>query len=281
MKFSLSREEVSKLCPPCAKSMEEKGLSALNFTAEQIAKFAEHPSFEECMRKADMVEKFPDESARKAACNKAAGETMMQAIQEAKGGPIMDEKKFEQEKVKLEADKAEAEKRAKEYQDKLAALEASNEEAKNKESEALKEVKKLKRERYDDQTKAWIATQKRAGKLAPVEEPKVAAIFSVLYEDQRTVEFSQDGKETKKESLAETIKSFISGRPSIFREMSHADDEPGGESDNPQEAVDQKTKEHMAKHGMKVEQYAEAMKTMLAQPENADLKIAWLRSAKQ
>ena len=280
IKEHMTREDVSKLCPPCAKQMEEKGLAALNFSAEQVAKFAEHGDMEKCMAKADMVEKYPDENARKTACGKAVGEAMMQAIQEVKGGPIMDEKKFQEEKTRLEADKAAAEKKAKEYQDKLAALETSNEEAKSKESEALKEVKKLKRERYDDQTKAWIATQKRAGKLAPVEEPKVVAIFSALYEDQRTVEFSQDGKETKKESLVETIKSFISGRPSIFREMSHADEEPGGgEFDNPGDELDRKTKDHMAKHGVK--EYAIAWNAVLAQPENAELKIAYIRVQKQ
>src|SRR3990167_2384230 len=164
-KTHMTRDEIANICAPCGKKMEEKGISALTFTSEQVAKFAEHEDMEKCMAKADMVEKYPDENDRKTACGKVMGEAVMQAIQEIKGGPIMDEKKFQEEQARLVAEKDAAEKKAKQYQGELDALKASNEEAKSKESEALKEVKKLKRERYDDQTSAWIAARKREGKI--------------------------------------------------------------------------------------------------------------------
>ena len=193
----------------------------------------------------------------------------------------MDEKKFQEEQARLTAEKDAAEKKAKEYQDQLVALKASNEEAKGKESEALQEVKKLKRERHDDQIKSWLAAHKRAGKLAPVEEARLTAIFSTLYEDQRTVTFAKaDGKETK-ESLADAVKAFIVSRPSIFKELRHADDAPTESLDDAGEEVDRKTKEHMERKGMKVEQYAEAMKAVLALKENEDLAVRWVRMQKQ
>lgn len=185
------------------------------------------------------------------------------------GGPNMDEKKFEQEKAQLIADKKSADEKAKQYQDKLAALEAANEEAKGKESEALQEVKKLKRERWDDQIGSWVAAQKRAGKLAPVEESRLAAIFSALYEDQRTVTFSQaDGDKTKevKESLADAIKAFIVNRPSIFKEMSLHTDEPPEPLPNPGDEVDRRAKDYQSKN--KDVAYPDACKAVLrADPE--------------
>ena len=269
IKLNMSREEVAKICPACGESMAIKGISALAFTAAQVAKFAEHGDVEKCMTKADMVEKYPDENKRRTACEKEMGEALMQAIQEVKGGPVMDEKKFEQEKAQLEADKRAAEQKAKEYQDKLSALQADNEAAKGKESEALQEVKKLKRERHDDQIKSWIAAQKRAGKLAPVEEPRLTAILSALYEDQRTVTFSQaDGDKTKevKDTLADAIKAFIVGRPNIFKEMGHADDEPTESLPKAGDEVDRRAKEYQAKHE-KVG-YMDACKAVLkADPE--------------
>ena len=281
IKLHMTREEVSNICLPCGEKMAERGITALTFTADQVAKFAEHGDVEKCMAKADMLEKYPDENKRKAACEKAMGEAMMQAIQEIKGGPTMDEKKFEQEKAQLEADKKAAEAKAKEYQDKLSALQAANEEAKGKESEALQEVKKLKRERHDDQIKSWLAAQKRAGKLAPVEEARLTAIFSTLYEDQRTVTFAKaDGKETK-ESLADAVKAFIVSRPSIFKELSRAIIEPTEPLEDAGEEVDRQTKEYMEKKGMKVEQYAEAMKAVLALKENEDLAVRWVCMQKQ
>ena len=197
----------------------------------------------------------------------------------SKGDPNMDEKKFQDEQAKLRAEKEAAEKKAKEYQDKLVALEASNEEAKSKESEALKKVRKLERERHDDQVRSWIAEQKRAGKIAPVEEPRLRAIFEALYEDQRVVAFAQaDGKEVK-EPLADAVKAFIAGRPNIFRELSRATDEQYEPLADAGDEIDRKTKEYQAEHNVK--DYAEAMKAVLAQSENAELKTAWIRMQRQ
>ena len=280
-KTHMTRDEIANICAPCGKKMEEKGISALTFTSEQVAKFAEHEDMEKCMAKADMVEKYPDENDRKTACGKVMGEAVMQAIQEIKGGPIMDEKKFQEEQARLVAEKDAAEKKAKQYQGELDALKASNEEAKSKESEALKEVKKLKRERYDDQTSAWIAARKREGKIAPVEESRLTAIFSALYEDQRTVEFSQDGKDAKKESLADAVKAFITNRPSLFKVVSNKTDEEGEALENVGDEVDRQTKAHMEKHNMKIEQYGEAMKAVLAQKGNEELADKWVRVQKQ
>jgi len=187
----------------------------------------------------------------------------------------MDEKKFEQEKTQLTADKEKAEKQAKEYQDKLTALQAANEEAKQKEGENLAKIKKLERKGYDTETESWIAAEKRAGRLAPVEEPRLRAIFASLYEDQRVVTFSQpDGNGTKevKESLADAIKTFVSKRPSIFRELSHATPEPGESMDNPGDELNRLTQEYQKKNNVK--EYSAAFRAV--QKDNPELTQRWL-----
>ena len=273
-KVHMTREEISKICVPCGEKMAEKGISALTFTADQVAKFAEH-DLDKCMAKADMLEKYPDENKRKAACEKTIGEAVMQAIQETKGGPTMDEKKFQEEKTKLEAEKTAAEAKAKEYQDKLVTLEASNEEARKKETEALAKVKKLERKSYDAEVDGWIASEKRDGRIAPIEEPRLRAIFAALYEDQRTVTFSQaDGNGAKevKESLADAIKTFVSKRPSIFKELSFATTEPGEPMDNPGDELNRLTLEYQKKNSVK--EYSVAFKAV--RKENPELTQQWL-----
>lgn len=195
----------------------------------------------------------------------------------SKGGPTMDEKKYQEEQARLTAERDAADKKAKDYEKQLNDLKTANEAARSKESEALTEVKKLKRERHDDQVGAWISEQKRAGKLGPVEEPRVTAILQALYEDQRTVTFSQKEGEETKESLADAVKAFIASRPSIFKELSEHEGEPETLEGEAGDQVDQKTKAHMAKHGMKTEQYADAMKAVLTLPENEELARKWVR----
>lgn len=270
-KVHMTREEISNICLPCGEKMAEKGISALTFTTEQVAKFAAM-DMKTCMADAKMVKDYPAEAERTTACQDQMGKAMMDVIQETKGGPNMDEKKFEQEKAQLKADKEKAEEQVKEYQDKLATLEAANKEAEGKESEALQEVKKLKRERHDDQIKSWISAQKRAGKLAPVEESRLTAIFSALYEDRRVVTFAQaDGKEAK-EPLADAIKSFIVGRPSIFKELSFAMPEPGESMDKPGDELNRLTLEYQKKNSVK--EYNVAFKAV--QKDNPELTQQWL-----
>lgn len=272
VKVHMNREEIEKICPPCAEKMREKNISALKFSTEQVAKFAEM-DMEKCMAKADMVEKYPNENDRKGACQKAMGEAMMDAVNETKGGPIMDEKKFEEQKAALEAEhktregeiKAQAKK---EYDDKLAALEADK---KKSEEELGSRIKKMERQAYDKDSEAWIAEEKKAGRLLPVEEPRIRAIFSELFEDGRIVQFSQDGKDAK-ESLADAIKTFIAKRPSIFQQMSHASPEPGEPMDNPGDELDRLAKEYQRKNNVK--EYSAAFDAV--RKENPELTQKWL-----
>ena len=270
-KTHMTREEISNICLPCGEKMAEKGIAALNFSDEQVAKFA-GMNMKTCMEDVAKVKEYPDETERKTACQKEMDKAVMQAIQETKGGPNMDEKKFDQEKAQLKAEKESAEAKAKEYQDKLAALEAANEEAKQKETEALAKVKRLERKNCDAETESWIAAQKRAGKLAPVEESRLRAIFGALYEDQRTVTFSQaDGKEAK-ESLPDAIKSFIVSRPSIFTELSRSTPEPNEPMDNPGDELNRLAKEYQKKNSVKEYKVAfEAVKN-----DNPELTQKWL-----
>ena len=273
-KTHMTREEISNICAPCGESMREKGISALTFSDEQVARFA-GMDIKACMENASKIKEYPDEGKRKAACQEAMDKAVMESIQETKGGPTMDEKKFEQEKTQLTADKEKAEKQAKEYQDKLTALQAANEEAKQKEGENLAKIKKLERKGYDTETESWIAAEKRAGRLAPVEEPRLRAIFASLYEDQRVVTFSQpDGNGTKevKESLADAIKTFVSKRPSIFRELSHATPEPGESMDNPGDELNRLTQEYQKKNNVK--EYSAAFRAV--QKDNPELTQRWL-----
>ncbi len=263
-KVYMSREEVQRICPPCAEKMREKNISALTFTAAQMAKFAE-ADMEKCMAKADMVEKYPDEADRKTACQKAMGGAMMEAIQEAKGGPDMDEKKFEE---LLEAKETEIKR---DYDAKLA-------DAKKREDEQAAKIKTLERQRYDDQNEAWIKEQKSAekGRLMPVEESRIRAIFSSLFEDTRVVKFSHDGKE-ETETLMQSIKAFVEKRPNVYKEASVPGDDLPVETDSPGEEVNRRVVEYMNKNGVK--DYGAAMHAVL----KADTKLAadYLRMQKQ
>ena len=273
-KTHMTREEISNICAPCGERMKEKGISALTFSDEQVAKFA-GMDMKTCMEDAGKVKEYPDEGKRKTACQAEMDKAVMESIQEIKGGPTMDEKKFEQEKAALKAEVEAKTKEAKQYQDRLAALEASNEEAKQKETEALAKVKKLERKSYDTEMESWIAAEKQAGRLAPVEEPRLRAIFASLYEDQRAVTFSQpDGNGTKevKEPLAEAIKTFVSKRPSIFRELSRVTLEPGEPMDNPGDELNRLAVEYQKKNGVK--EYSAAFKAV--QKDNPELTQKWL-----
>ena len=273
-KTHMTREEISNICAPCGESMKEKGISALTFSDAQVAKFA-GMDMKACMEDAGKVKEYPDEGKRKTACQSEMDKAVMESIQESKGGPIMDEKKFEQEKAQLIVDKKAAEDKAKQYQDRLAALEASNEEAKQKETEALAKVKKLERKGYDIEMESWIAGEKRAGRLAPVEEPRLRAIFASLYEDQRTATFSQpDGSGNKevKESLADAIKTFVSKRPSIFAEMSHSTQEPQEPLGNPGDELNRLTQEYQKKNNVK--EYKAAFDAV--KNDNPELTQKWL-----
>jgi len=177
----------------------------------------------------------------------------------------MDEKRFQelraQAKADLEAKEAEIKK---DYDAKLA-------DAKKREDEQAAKIKALERQRYDDQNERWIAEQKKAGILLPVEEPRVRAIFSELFEDGRVVKFSQDGKEAS-ETLADAVKTFVAKRPSIFREMSQHTLELGETMDNPGDELDRLAKEYQKKNNVK--EYSAAFEAV--RKENPELTQKWL-----
>lgn len=194
----------------------------------------------------------------------------------SKGGPDMDEKKFEELKAQVKAD-AEAREVAikKNYDDQMATLKAEGD---KREKEQGEKIKTLERQRFDDQNKQWIKDQKAAGHLAPVEEPRILAIFSELFQDARIVKFSQDGKDAT-ETLMQAVKSFVENRPTIFAELSRPGDDLPAESDNVGDEVNRKTVEWMNKNSVK--DYGQAMKAVLAQKENAELALSYLRMQKQ
>ena len=187
----------------------------------------------------------------------------------------MDEKKFAEQKAALEAEhkaredeiKAQAKK---EYDDKLKALEAEKQKS---EQELASRIKKMERQAYDKECEAWIAEQKSSknGRILPVEEPRIRAIFSELFEDTRVVKFSQDGKEAK-ESLADAIKAFIVKRPNIYQELSRATPEPGEAMDNPGDELNRLAKEYQTKHNVK--EYSVAFEAV--RKENPELTQKWL-----
>lgn len=194
----------------------------------------------------------------------------------SKGGPDMDEKKFDELKAQAKADLETKEVAIKkDYEDKIAALKAESDSRDKAQSE---KIKTLERQRFDDANKQWLKDQKAAGHLAPVEEPRILAIFSELFEDTRIVKFSQDGKEAT-ETLMQAVKSFVENRPTIFGELSKSGDDLPAEADNVGEEVNRKTVEWMNKNSVK--DYGQAMKAVLAQKENAELALSYLRMQKQ
>ena len=207
---------------------------------------------------------------------KAEAEEHMKTAKMQKGGPDMDEKKFEelkaQAKVDLEAKEVAIKK---DYEDKIAALKAESD---SRDKAQADKIKTLERQRFDDQNKQWIKDEKAAGHLAPVEEPRILAIFSELFQDARLVKFSQDGKEAT-ETLMQAVKSFVENRPTIFAELSKPGDDLPTDVDNPGEEVNRKTVEWMNKNGVK--DYGQAMKAVLAQKENAELALSYVRMQKQ
>ena len=190
----------------------------------------------------------------------------------------MDEKKFEELKSRAKADLIAKEAEIKkDYDDKMSAIRAD---ADRREKEQGEKIKTLERQRFDDLNEQWIKEQKspEKGHLAPVEEPRIRAIFNALFEDTRIVKFSQDGKDAT-ETLMQAVKSFVEKRPNIYKEVSVPGEDLPIDADNPGDEVNRRTVDWMNKNNVK--DYGQAMKAVLAQKENAELALSYLRMQKQ
>ena len=168
------------------------------------------------------------------------------------------------------------------YKDKLEAAAAAKE-ATERENESLaSRLYRLETASRDKEIDAWVTIQRGAGKLLPVEAPKVKALLRWLPDGDHVRHYSQDGKVRSEEitylnkdgkedktTVGALVKSFIETRNSIFKELSHADpDEPNTKAYERVEAeVADKVKSYMAEKGEKV--YLAAMKAVL----DADLDL--------
>lgn len=194
---------------------------------------------------------------------------------------MKDDRVKEYERKAREAeDKLEAAQR--EYKDKLEAAAAAKE-ATERENESLaSRLYRLETASRDKEIDAWVTIQRGAGKLLPVEAPKVKALLRWLPDGDHVRHYSQDGKVRSEEitylnkdgkedktTVGALVKSFIETRNSIFKELSHADpDEPNTKAYERVEAeVADKVKSYMAEKGEKV--YLAAMKAVL----DADLDL--------
>lgn len=142
----------------------------------------------------------------------------------------MDEKEKLQAEVKRLQEEQEA--KAKEYEAKIAEAEAKAREAADKEKEQLEQrLRKMESDRREERIAAWVDQEKKAGKIAPVEEPRIVAFLKWLPDEKVAVKFSQDGKEHS-QTPSELFKEFISKRPSIFKVLSK---DLGGEDETEME----------------------------------------------
>ena len=257
-------DDAGAFCNALKVACKDKGLLSSNQLSKEYAMEIMEKDGQHCV--------MDGETTVKCYPTRAEAEEHMKTAKMQKGGPDMDEKKFEelraQSKADLEAKEAEIKK---DYGAKLA-------DAKRREDEQAAKIKTLERQRYDDQNEAWIKEQKspEKGRLVPVEEPRIRAIFSALFEDARVVKFSHDGKE-ETETLMQAVKAFVEKRPNVYKEVGVPGDDLPAETDSPGEEVNRRTVEYMNKNNTK--DYGAAMNAVL----KADTKLAadYLRMQKQ
>lgn len=191
------------------------------------------------------------------------------------------EKKIADEKAKVEAEfkaKEEAlQAKVKEYEAKIAEAEKKAKENSDTEKKELQaRLEKMESERKAERFEAWYDSTLRAGKIAPVEKARVKAIHDALPDGAMIVSYAKDDKTEVKEPLWETVKSFIEGRPSLFKTLSRVTQESDSASydrnsaNEIQEEVDRQIKGYMEKHP-DVKEYSQAMRVVFKDnPELAE-----------
>lgn len=160
-------------------------------------------------------------------------------------------------------------------------------------SDAETEVKNLR-----ERTAAAEERERRAGierKVADLRVPALRGVVASLYdlatqtEAEKVVEFTVKDAEGKNhvaklkpiEVVDELVKQVNKGTAKLFQQLGriNEDDKPSRDGtgvaaiENPGAEVDRLTKEYQAKN--KVKDYREAMTAVLADPENAELKVAY------
>lgn len=254
--------EMRDICPSCAESMEAK-----NFSAIKIGRYDEEGEFR---FQADL----PEETVN-AFRDKFNAADEKESKRHSQGGDDMEKEEFDKkvadEKAKIEAEYQaklkEADAKVKEYEAKAAEAGRTAKEAADKEKQDLQgRLEKMEKERRADRFDSWYDSTWRAGKIAPAEKARVKAIYDALPEGAMVVAYARDDKTEIKEPLWETVKNFIEGRPSIFRVLSKAGEEPEqpGSWENVSEEVDAKARVYMKEKSEK--DYKQALRSVL----NAD-----------
>ena len=132
-------------------------------------------------------------------------------------------------------------------------------------------MERIESERRTERVERWIADQKKAGKIAPVEEPRIRALRMHLKDDGDEVKvYSSDGKEAAVPS-ARLFEELIEKRPSLFDTLSNHEGEPRDGLDDPGAELTEKAREYVKKNPSATMQ--EAMVSVMR--DNQDLARQW------
>lgn len=171
--------------------------------------------------------------------------------------------------AELTAQNAAAEAKTKELEAEKTALAAGKAEAETKLSQKENEVRAAK-------VKAYIAEQKKAGRVTPAFENELESLL-LGASDQKTFSYSHEGK-TVDLSQRETIERMIGALPKLveFKELGGQGDDELDKKDytNAGVEVDRRAKVYVKKQVNGVKTYEEAVKAVLA--DDPDLKKDYL-----
>ena len=185
---------------------------------------------------------------------------MMSKDQKAKGGSMPDEKELDL-RIKDAVDKALAE-QAKVYEQKAdaraqaaaKAAEAEKAEVEKANEKLRADFSKLQAERKTEKITGWIDKMKAEGKLAPVEEERVRAMYEWLPDGGEEIKYFsvKDGKSQEHAALpVELLKSLFEQRPSAFKvESKHSESNltVGDPLPKASDEADRRAKAYQEKH---------------------------------
>ena len=167
----------------------------------------------------------------------------------------------------------------KEFEAKQQVVNAEKETAEQEKKALADRVAKLESEKRAERIDRWVEDQKRAGKIAPVEEQKIRALRGYLKDEGDTIKYFAKGENGTPAEVADSpaklFAAIIENRPSLFQDLSaHSEESQDSPLDDPGDEAHRLTTEYQKKTGEK--DYRTAMQEVFK--VNKELEAAWLRS---
>ncbi len=210
---------------------------------------------------------YADRPTADSKCSEMNGGTMPEVKPNSKevkpqGDIEMDEKTFQAERdkiqaelsAKLETQKLEMEKQFAAKQAELETKLAEFSSAKEREKElsdalaaAAERVAKLEQQSQDAEIAGWVKDMKAQKKLIPAEEERVFSLLKSVRGMPKVVKYSQDGKDVE-QTPEEAVKAWVEMRKphELFKEFSKNENEPDGKQyASASDEITERTKAYM------------------------------------